>query len=133
MTYAEIRAMMKAKEVELTPCENNRQSASVYGMRFAASGGVTAAVIQCMKESGTDSLPQIHTANGAAECKKALLLLKAKRLSGDFVEGMFCEGGCVGGPCAREVPEVAKKIREERLSQADDRGILENLKQYSVK
>ena len=42
LTYSEIRAIMKAKSVVLQPCGNDSQIGSIYGKRFANSGGVTA-------------------------------------------------------------------------------------------
>ena len=95
LTYSEIRAIMRAKNVKLEPCENNDQIASTFGKRFANSGGVTAAVLQSMKEADADIDVKVQKANGAAECKKALLLLRAGKLPFDFIEGMACEGGCV--------------------------------------
>ena len=71
-------------------------------------------------------------ANGAAECKKALLLLKAARLPEDFIEGMACEGGCVGGPSAFNDQVSSKKNRDTLIGQADDRTIHDNLKNYDM-
>ncbi len=50
MTFGEIRAMMCAKGVELQPATNEYQEGSVFGKRFGNGGGVTAAVVECMKE-----------------------------------------------------------------------------------
>lgn len=132
LTYSEIRAIMKVKKITLEPCENVDQMASVYGKRFANSGGVTAAVLQSMKESEENIDAMVCKANGAAECKKALLLLRAARLPEDFVEGMVCEGGCVGGPSAFNDQLSFKKNRETLISQADERGIHDNLKNYNM-
>lgn len=132
LTYSELRAIMKAKNIQLEPCENTDQTASVYGKRFANSGGVTAAVLQSMKESGEDIDPKVYLANGAAECKKALLLMKVARLPEDFIEGMVCEGGCVGGPSAFANQNAAKKDRDQLISEADQRGIHENLANYDM-
>ena len=77
LTYSEIRAIMKAKSVVLQPAANDDQIASTFGKRFANSGGVTAAVLQSLKESEDEIDAKVCVANGAAECKKALLLLKA--------------------------------------------------------
>lgn len=132
LTYSEIRAIMKVKKITLEPCENVDQMASVYGKRFANSGGVTAAVLQSMKESEENIDAMVCKANGAAECKKALLLLRAARLPEDFVEGMVCEGGCVGGPSAFNDQLSFKKNRETLISQADERGIHDNLKNYKM-
>lgn len=132
LNYSEIRAIMKARGVALEPCENTDQIASVYGKRFANSGGVTAAVLQSLKESGNEIDAKVCKANGAAECKKALLLLKVARLPEDFIEGMVCDGGCVGGPSSFKDQVVSKKNRDTLLSQADGRGVWENLKNYDM-
>ena len=132
LTYSEIRAIMKAKDITLKPCENDDQIASVYGKRFANSGGVTAAVLQSLKESEHEIDAKVYKANGAAECKKALLLLRAAKLPNDFVEGMICDGGCVGGPSAFHDQVSSKKDRDALISQADGRGIHENLKNYDM-
>ncbi len=50
LTFSEIRAIMKAKGVQLEADDTSYQEGSVYGKRFANSGGVTAAVIESMKE-----------------------------------------------------------------------------------
>ena len=132
LTYSEIRAIMKAKSVVLQPCGNDSQIGSIYGKRFANSGGVTAAVLQSLKESEENIEAKVCVANGAAECKKALLLMKAGRLPEDFIEGMACEGGCVGGPSAFNDQFSSKKNRETLLSQVDGRGIHENLSNYDM-
>ncbi len=132
LTYSEIRAIMKAKEVKLEPTVNSYQEASVYGKHFAESGGVTNAVLQYMKETDNQIDAKVCKANGAAECKKALLLMKAGRLPEDFIEGMACEGGCVNGPSRSEDPMSAKKNRDALLAQADDRDITANLKNYDM-
>ncbi|MCD8224620.1 MAG: 4Fe-4S dicluster domain-containing protein [Clostridiales bacterium] len=128
LTFGEIRALMRAKDVELEPEENSSQGSSVYGKRFGNSGGVTNAVLQSLKEMDEDISPNVLRCNGAAECKKALMLLKAGRLLEDFIEGMACVGGCVGGPSKHKTELEAKKARDLLIGQADDRKIHENLK-----
>ena len=89
LTYSEIRAIMRAKGVALEPAENTYQEASVFGKRFGNSGGVTAAVVQSLKESGSDIDIKVCKANGAAECKKALLLMKVRTSSGRLYRRYF--------------------------------------------
>lgn len=132
LTYSEIRAVLKAKNVSLEPKPNSYQEASVYGKRFANSGGVTEAVLQYLKETDQQIEASVCKANGAAECKKALMLMKVGKLPEDFIEGMACEGGCVGGPSRYEDPAKAKKSRESLLAQADEREITANLKNYAM-
>lgn len=128
MTFGEIRAMMRAKDVELEPEENSLQEGSVFGKRFGNGGGVTAAVLECLKETGENTDIKVAKCNGAAECKKALTLLKVGRLPEDFVEGMVCVGGCVGGPSKHKSEAEAKKARDILISAADSRAIHDNLK-----
>lgn len=132
LTYSEIYAIMTARGITLEPCEATYQTASIYGKRFASSGGVTDAVLQCLKESEAGIEPSICRANGFAECKKALLLMKNNRLPEDFIEGMICDGGCVGGPSKHLDILTARKGRETLLKQADSRGVHENLANYPM-
>lgn len=132
LTYSEIRAMMRAKDIELEEDDNTYQESSVYGKRFANAGGVTEAVLQSLKESDDEIAATVNKCNGAAECKKALLLMKVGRLPEDFIEGMICEGGCVGGPSAFRPQASFKKDREAIISEADERGIHENLNHYDM-
>lgn len=132
MTYGEIRAMMRAKGIELLPEENSTQEASVFGKRFGNGGGVTAAVLECLKETGENQDIKVAKCSGAAECKKALTLLKVGKLPEDFIEGMVCEGGCVGGPSRHKAETEAKKARDQLIGQADARKVHENLKNYDM-
>ncbi len=132
LTLGEARAMLRAKGVELEPEENTLQNGSVFGKRFGNGGGVTAAVLQCLKEQGENADINVMKCNGAAECKKALLLLKVGKLPADFVEGMACVGGCVGGPSKHKTEQEAKKARDLLIGQADKREVHENLGNYPM-
>ena len=91
------------------------------------------AVLECMKERDQDisDIKFVQVAGGT-ECKTTLTMLKAGRLKEDFVEGMICEGGCVGGPSKHKTEMEIKKAREGLLKQADGRKVLENLKAYPM-
>ncbi len=70
--------------------------------------------------------------SGGEECRKAMLLLKSGKLDADFVEGMMCPGGCVGGPSKHQAEAQVLRDRKELLSRADSREILENLADYPM-
>ena len=133
MTYGEIVAMLDAKGIEIVPVEEDYQESSIYGKCFASSGGVANAVLEVMKEMGedTEGIKLLRCAGGD-ECKKAMMLLKAGKLDADFVEGMICPGGCVGGPSKHRTEAEILKARSELLQKADKRQILENLKKYPM-
>ena len=122
-----------SKDIQLEPDDGIiLQQGTKFGKRFANSGGVTAAVLQSMKENNENLEIKVCKANGAAECKKALLLMKAGKLPDDFIEGMACEGGCVGGPSSFNDMVSTKKFRDDMIEKADDRSIEENLSDYDM-
>ncbi|WP_026663435.1 4Fe-4S dicluster domain-containing protein [Butyrivibrio proteoclasticus] len=133
VTYGELRALMRSKGVKFEPVADEYQESSIWGKRFAGSGGVAKAVIECMQERGLETGDiKLLAAHGGLECKKALILLKMGKLPEDFIEGMVCPGGCVGGPSKhRGIGEITK-AREQLLSKADDRKVLENIKNYPM-
>ncbi len=134
ITYGELRALLRSRDLEFEPMENSYQEASVWGKKFAGSGGVAAAVIECMEERGEDTSDiKLLKCAGGSDCRKALLLLKAGKLNEDFVEGMVCPGGCVGGPSKHKTEVEITRARKNLLSKADDRKILPNLEKYPMK
>lgn len=130
LTLDELYAMFRAKEVEPKTFGGHIQQGSIYGKKFCVSGGVTASVIQSLKESNEDTNLSVRACNGAAECKKALMLMKVGKLPEDFLEGMVCEGGCSNGPGSILTGRPANTNREKLFAQADNREIHENLKAY---
>ncbi len=100
LTFNEFVAMMDSKEIpitELEPTELN--TASGFGRGFARVGGLTAAVKQALIELGHEDFEfKPVVCNGLDECKAALTKAKFGKLDANFVEGMICPGGCVGGP-----------------------------------
>ena len=80
-----------------------------------------------MKETEQNEDIKVCKANGAAECKKALMFLQRGRLPEDFIEGMVCEGGCVGGPSRHRDPNLAMRDRNAALAKSSDILIKDNL------
>ena len=133
LTYGEIVAMLDSKGITIGPVEEAYQEASLFGKRFASSGGVANAVLEVMQEMGEDTSDiRLTTCAGGDECRKALMLLKNGKLDTDFVEGMICPGGCIGGPSKHQAESIVLRAREELLGRADNRKVLENLKQYPM-
>ncbi|MFQ8953280.1 MAG: [Fe-Fe] hydrogenase large subunit C-terminal domain-containing protein [Oscillospiraceae bacterium] len=65
---------------------------------FARSGGLSDAVAEALKEQDiTDFELKGVSCDGIEACKIALM--KARKKIGDtnFIEGMACVGGCIGG------------------------------------
>ena len=110
----------------LPPCQARLAKFStkdVYkrqGKGFALSGGVTKAVERVLAERGDAPEIKALPCNGADECRKALMLLKAGKLPEDFIEGMCCVGGCMGGPANLNELQKSKKVFETRLNGRED-------------
>ena len=132
LTFGEAIELMRAKDVELEPEEYKDQEASVFGKRFGNGGGVTNAVIQCLKEQGESTDIKVARCSGPADVKKALLLMKVGSLTDDFIEVMMCHVGCVGGPSNLKQETTFKKDRDALIGKADERGVWENLKNYDM-
>lgn len=130
MTYEELSSMFDAKGIDPAGYVGDLQQGSKYGKEYSVSGGVTAAVIETFKEKNKDVPLKVNKCSGALECKKALMMLKVGRLPEDFVEGMACVGGCVNGPAMINKSRTFMKDRNNQISKADDRGILENVAKY---
>ncbi len=132
LTLDELYAMFRAKDVKPAALEDNLQQGSIYGKKFCVSGGVTASVLQALKESEEDTDLSVKACNGASECKKALMLLRADKLPEEFLEGMACEGGCQNGPGSILTGRHAFINRDKLFAKADNRKIHENLKPYEA-
>ncbi|MEQ2455935.1 4Fe-4S dicluster domain-containing protein [Flavonifractor hominis] len=99
LTFEELYAMFEARDIDpVTLEEGELDQASGYGRTFARSGGVSAAVVEALKERGSEFAVKPMPCSGFEACKVAFL--KAAKGAGDFnfIEGMACEGGCVQGP-----------------------------------
>ena len=133
ITYGELRAMMRSKDIEFESVESEYQESSAWGKGFASSGGVAAAVLECMQERGEDvSDISLVKCAGGTDCRKAIMMLKAGKLAEDFIEGMICHGGCVGGPSKHKTEKEILKARNVLISKADGRKILKNLESYPM-
>ena len=133
MTYGEMVALLDSRGVKVEPAPGEYQEASLFGKQFAGSGGVAKAVLEVMEEMGEDTSDiTLLPCAGGDECKKALMMLKSGRLKEDFIEGMMCPGGCVGGPSKHQAEGLVLRARTELFSKADKRKILENLKNYPM-
>ena len=133
MTFEELYAMFRAREIDPVKVQADpTQEGSIYGKNFAQAGGVAAAVGRVLEEEGFDMPYSCLKCSGAAECKKALMMLGAGRLPETIVEGMACEGGCVNGPGNIADARVAQRSRQKLLTQADGRGVNENLEKIDM-
>ena len=100
LTFEELQALIDAREIDASKLEESPfDNASYFGRIFARSGGLTDAVRQSLKEHGLDFDYRPFTADGLDNCRAILLKAKTGNRDYNFIEGMGCSGGCIGGPC----------------------------------
>ncbi len=99
MTFEELQALFDSKDLDITSLpEDVLDNASYFGRIFARSGGLTDAVRQALKEQDLSDFELKPCAcDGIEACKIALLQKSKNRLDANFIEGMACFGGCIGG------------------------------------
>ena len=99
MTFEELQAVFDSRDIELSELEGTMlDNASYYGRIFVRCGGLADAVAQALKEQGnTEFELNGISCDGVEECKRALLRASKNALPNNFIEGMACVGGCIGG------------------------------------
>ncbi len=118
LTFEELQALFDSRDIEITELgEELLDNASYFGRIFARSGGLTDAVAQALKEQEIDFELRPCACDGIEQCRIALQKLARGVLDANFIEGMACEGGCIGGAgClthgAKDKSEVDKYGRE---------------------
>jgi len=99
ITFEELQALFDSRELELTQLEEDvLDNASYFGRIFARSGGLSDAVAEGLKEQHLDDFQlKACACDGIEECKAALMRKSRNVLDANFIEGMACVSGCIGG------------------------------------
>jgi len=112
LTFQELQALFDSREFDVAKLEEDiLDNASYFGRIFARSGGLTDAAAQAIKEQGIDFTIKPEICDGIEACKVALLKKSKNALAANFIEGMACEGGCIGGPgCLTHGPKDKTQV-----------------------
>lgn len=98
LTFEELQALFDSREIDLTSLDEGLlDNASYFGRIFARSGGLADAVAEAIKEQNLEFMLKPCVCDGIEQCKVALMQKKAGKLQANFIEGMACSGGCIGG------------------------------------
>ncbi|MCT8977504.1 4Fe-4S binding protein [Clostridium sp. CX1] len=104
LTFAEVKDIFES--LNINPAELDEDSSTEYASRggrlYARTGGVSTAVTEAVERLFPEKYQLIRTvqANGVKECRAILEKAKNGDIDANFIEGMGCIGGCVGGPKA---------------------------------
>ena len=101
LTFEELQALFDSRDdIDINALEESAMDsmASYFGRIFARCGGLAAAVEEALKEQGITNFElKAISCDGMQECKEALHRKNHDRLDANFIEGMACVGGCIGG------------------------------------
>ena len=127
ITFEELQALYDSRDIDITTLEEDvLDNASYFGRIFARSGGLSDAVVQALKEQEIEFDLKPVVCDGIEECRKALLKKSKNVLNANFIEGMACVGGCIGGAgCLThgeknkaEVDKYGREALEKNISDA---------------
>ena len=127
LTFEELQALYDSREIDITTLDEDvLDNASYFGRIFARSGGLSDAVKQGLKEQNIEFDLKAVACDGIEECKIALLKKSKNVLDANFIEGMACVGGCIGGAgCLThgeknksEVDKYGREALEKTISDA---------------
>ena len=130
LTFEELQALFDARDIAIETLEDSvLDNASYFGRIFARSGGLSDAVKQALKERGVSQeefTAKPLACDGIEQCKIALLKASRNMLEENFIEGMACVGGCIGGAACishgpkdkNEVNKYGQQSREKTISDA---------------
>lgn len=128
MTFEELQALFDSRDIDITSLpEDVLDNASYFGRIFARCGGLADAVAEGLKEHGIEDFElKPYSCDGIEACRMALLKKNKGLLDANFIEGMACIGGCIGGAgCLThgeknkaEVDKYGKLAHEKTISDA---------------
>ena len=98
LTFEELQALFDSRDMNINSLEEGvLDNASYFGRIFARSGGLSDAVVQGLKEQDIEFALKPVVCDGIEACRMALMKKSKNVLDGNFIEGMACIGGCIGG------------------------------------
>lgn len=119
LTFKETDALLRELAIAVTdqPDRQPLRDASHDGRVYAHTGGVSEAIVRAIKEKRPELEITLTKGNGLKQCQRILEAVDCGEVTANFMEGMGCPGGCIGGPgTVIPVEEAAPRL----LAHADD-------------
>lgn len=119
LTFQEVKDLFDSLGLRPDSLEaDNRDHSSRAGRIYAYSGGVSTAVTETVHRIYGDKVITSICAEGVPQCKALLEKLIKGEVNENFIEGMGCIGGCVGGKKALISAENGKRSVDEYAAKA---------------
>ncbi len=126
LTFEELQALFDSKDIDIMTLEEGvLDNASYFGRIFARTGGLSDAVVESLKEQNLEFDLKAISCDGIEACKTALLKKSKNVLDANFIEGMACVGGCIGGAGCLTHGEKNKAQVDEYGKEAFEKNIID--------
>lgn len=117
LTFQELQNIFETLDIHPSELQGvpSLEYSSKGGRLYGRAGGVSIAIADAIKElfpNKYELLSSTHV-DGIPDCKAILSKAQSGDLETNFIEGMGCKGGCVGGPKAIIPTEEGKKILDD--------------------
>ena len=142
LNFRELLEIFKALDIKLNELPADEKDQASFGGRvYARTGGVSFSVKTVVNRLAPSRVIKLKAkrVDGVKECKKILDLLSAgDNVHANFIEGMGCPGGCVGGPRtnidADKATRIVNEFGEDSLIMTpfDNLNVMKILKQLGI-
>jgi iron only hydrogenase large subunit-like protein len=117
LNFRELKEIFNALNINLSELQGeDKDQASFGGRAYARTGGVSFSVKTVVNRLEPSRVIKLKAkkVDGVKDCKAILDDLSTKKkIDANFIEGMGCDGGCVGGPRANIDKEKATRMVNE--------------------
>lgn len=142
LTFREVGQIFEAVGIKPEELEEDvSEHSSHAGRIYARTGGVSQAVADTLNRirPGREIKIRAKQADGVQECRRMLNEVLVGNIDANFLEGMGCPGGCVGGPKVMLDPEIGRERVNQygkealSLTPVDNKYVMELLKNLGIK
>ncbi|MEG0570810.1 MAG: [Fe-Fe] hydrogenase large subunit C-terminal domain-containing protein, partial [Oscillospiraceae bacterium] len=127
ITFEELMGIFAAKNIDFATQEDDTMDdAAATGRGYAVAGGVADAIVSCIKKEHPEMEVKVDRAQGLDNCKKMLTIARAGKRNGYLLEGMACEGGCIGGAGTLQPLKKAQAQVKNFADEAKYKNALDN-------
>ncbi|EIW17998.1 MULTISPECIES: [Fe-Fe] hydrogenase large subunit C-terminal domain-containing protein [Pelosinus] len=112
LTFQELATIFEATNIHPADQEDHEKAVASWGGRvYAYTGGVSAAVATTLEKLIPHKVQKLVSlkVDGIPDCQKLLEQIRNGQFTANFIEGMACKGGCVGGPGRLLPPEEGRE------------------------
>ncbi len=135
LTFEELGCILVSMGINLTEYNSKVElnDASRHGRNFAYAGGLKSVIGEVLKLEGKEDMFKPIQVDGLSNCVDLLKQISNGKLDCNFIEGMGCHGGCVGGPGNMMNMKVTTKLVQNFANKSEWKLATENERAEEMK